>query len=251
MKLLAASSQNVFYLQIIVTILTIIGFWHFDFTLLSGLTIAAACFLYSGVGISMTFHRYYTHRSFEFANNIVKWICTWFGLMAGRGSVIGWVHIHREHHAYADTVKDPHSPKYKGWRLFFPNLINYGTKINRSLIREFWTKEHLNINRFYMLLIVSWAVILFLIDPWLAYFFYIVPAAVTQLLHNSFIYFGHLEHEKHIEDKDDSQNQWFYGIFLWGEGWHSNHHNNPRYWNFSNKWWQLDLTSWVIRLVKK
>jgi len=251
MKLLGASAQNTFYLQIITTLLTVIGFWYFEFTIWSVLTIILACFLYSGIGISMTFHRHYTHRSFEFKNDILKWTCTWLGLMAGRGSVIGWVHIHREHHAHADTSKDPHSPKYKGWRLFFPNLIDYGTKIDRSLIRELWTKTHLYINRYYMLLILIWSILLFSIDPWLAYFFYIVPVATIQILHNSFIYFGHLEEEKTIPDKDDSQNQWFYGLFLWGEGWHKNHHKNPRDWNFGKEWWQIDLTSWVIRLIKR
>jgi fatty-acid desaturase len=251
MNSFAASARNVFYLQIIVTVLTIVGFWHFDFTMSSAIAILISCFLYSGIGISMTFHRYYTHRSFEFSNRVVKWICTWLGLMAGRGSVIGWVHIHREHHAYADTIKDPHSPKYKRWRLFFPNLMDYGTKINRALIREFWNKLHLNINRYYMLLILIWVLLLFLIDPWIAYFYYIVPATITQVLHNSFIYFGHLDDEQTDHDKDDSKNQWFYGLCLWGEGWHNNHHKNPRDWNFSKKWWQLDLTSWIIRLVKK
>jgi fatty-acid desaturase len=251
MNLFAASARNVFYLQVIVTMLTIIGFWYFNFTTLSAIAILVSCFFYSGIGISMTFHRYYTHKSFEFKNSVIKLICTWFGLMAGRGSVIGWVHIHREHHAYADTDKDPHSPKYKGWRLFFPILIDYGTKINRALVREFWNKIHININRYYMLLILSWALLLFLIDPWIAYFCYIVPATITQILHNSFIYFGHIDYEQTDHDKDDSKNQWFYGLFLWGEGWHNNHHANPRDWNFSKKWWQLDLSSWIIRLVKK
>lgn len=251
MKYLSASSQNTFIIQALSTILSIIGIWYFNFTVVSILTIILACFFYSGIGISMTFHRYYTHRSFEFKSNIIRWICTWFGLMAGRGSVIGWVHIHREHHAYSDTVKDPHSPKYKGLSLFFPFMVNYGEKINRSLIREFWNKTHLNLNKFYMLLIIGWALLLFLIDPWVVYFFYIVPMAITHMLHNSFIYFGHMDYKNTDKKKDNSKNQWFYGIFLWGEGWHNNHHEDPKNWNFSKKWWQIDLISLVIKLVKK
>jgi stearoyl-CoA desaturase (delta-9 desaturase) len=251
MQLLSASSKNTFYLQIVSTLLTIAGFWIFDFTITSVAVIVLFYFLYSGVGISMTFHRYWTHKSFEFKSNIVKWVCTWFGLMSGRGSVIGWVHIHREHHAYADTEKDPHSPKYKGWRLFFPNLIDYGVKINRSIIREFWNKTHLSINRYYMLLILVWVLFLSLISIEAAYFAYIVPVTITQYMHNSFIYFGHKNNHTTPYDRDDSKNQWFYGYFLWGEGWHKNHHKNARANYFGSNWWQLDLAGAFIKLVKK
>ena len=41
------------------------------------------------------------------------------------------------------------------------------------------------------------------------------------------------------------------GMFVWGEGWHNNHHANPNDWRFGQKWWQIDVAGYLIRMVKK
>jgi hypothetical protein len=53
---------------------------------------------YSILGISMMLHRYYSHKSFKL-DNLAKWFYTVFAVLAGRGSPLGWVYIHRIHHA--------------------------------------------------------------------------------------------------------------------------------------------------------
>jgi stearoyl-CoA desaturase (delta-9 desaturase) len=208
-------------------------------------------FLYSGVGVSMMLHRYWTHKSFEFKSTIIKWLCTWFALQAGRGSIIGWVHIHREHHAYADTEKDPHAPNINGWRVFFPHILEYGKEIKRYLVRDLFNATHLNINKYYKLIIFVWAALLFLVSPWLFYFAWAVPIALTHIALNSFTYFGHSVGYSNHTHRDESKNFWVFAILLWGEGWHNNHHKNPGKWNLQENWWEVDLISYVIRAIKK
>lgn len=246
----AATSKSLTLIQLLSTILTIAGFWYFTFDLNAILTVLIFYFLYTGIGVSMMLHRYYTHKSFEFKWKWLEYVFGLFALLAGRGSIIGWVHVHREHHAFSDTEKDPHYPKKYSWRIFFPYFMNYGVKINRSFIRDYYTKNHLLINKYYMLIILFWMLFLLLIDPWLLYFGWIVPMAITQIMLNAFIYLGHNKGYTNHVHRDDSKNNWFFGYFIWGEGWHNNHHKNAKNWKFGEKWWEIDVVSYLIKLIK-
>ena len=80
-----ASAKNLSALQLVSLAMTIAGVFIFDFTWVSLAYVLVGYFLYSGIGVSVMLHRYYSHHSFEFKNNILKWICTWFAIVAGRG----------------------------------------------------------------------------------------------------------------------------------------------------------------------
>lgn len=246
-----ASARFLSLIQLFSVIGAIIGLWFFEFTPLSWLTFLLGYFLYSGVGVSMMLHRYWTHKSFEFKSKTMMYICSWFALMAGRGSIIGWVHVHREHHAYSDTENDPHAPNVNGWRVFFPHLMEYGKEIKRYLVRDLFNKEHITINKYYKLLIIGWAFLLFFINPWLFYFGWVLPIALTHLVLNSFTYFGHSHGYTNHQHRDESKNLWPFAVLLWGEGWHNNHHKNPSKWNLQENWWEIDLIAHIIRIVKK
>ncbi len=66
-------------------------------------------YVITGHGISVGYHRLFTHRSFR-ANRVLKIVLASVGSMAVEGSVIGWVATHRNHHVRSDQVGDPHSP---------------------------------------------------------------------------------------------------------------------------------------------
>jgi stearoyl-CoA desaturase (delta-9 desaturase) len=246
----SASAKFVSFIQLFSLVAFLAGLSFFNWNTSAIATVLLFYFLYSGIGVSMMLHRYWTHKSFEFKSKFLKWIFTWFALMACRGSVIGWVHIHREHHAYADTEKDPHAPNINGWKVFFPHILNYGHEIKKYLVRDIFNKTHLEINRYYILLVITWMLFLLLISPWVFYFAWVVPIALTHLVLNTFTYFGHSVGYSKYSKRDESKNFWVFGILLWGEGWHNNHHKNPRAWNLKEEWWEVDLISYVIKAVK-
>src|SRR3954449_648639 len=75
----------------------------------SDLIVFAIMYIATGLGITVGFHRLFTHRSFK-TGKAVRAILAALGSAAIEGPVISWVADHRRHHAYSDQPGDPHSP---------------------------------------------------------------------------------------------------------------------------------------------
>ncbi len=88
------------------------------------IAIAAVFYVISGMGITVGFHRHFTHGAFK-ANRALRYALAAAGQMAVQGPVIIWVADHRRHHAFSDREGDPHSP----WL--------YGTSVG-ALAKGFW-----------------------------------------------------------------------------------------------------------------
>lgn len=95
----------------------------------------------SGLGISVGFHRYFTHKAFV-ANRFWRFMMLLGGSLACQGSVIFWVALHRLHHSASDLEADIHSPAYNGfWSAYMgwiPNLDPSKVSLGRAtdLIRD-------------------------------------------------------------------------------------------------------------------
>jgi stearoyl-CoA desaturase (delta-9 desaturase) len=251
MKYLAASAYSVSFMQLFGLLGSIIGLSLYSLDLSSILMIIIGYFLYSGIGISMMYHRYYTHRSFEFKHDWVRKLCLSFAIFAGRGSPIGWVYVHRLHHAFSDTDKDPHDPIRYGWRIFFPHLLHYGETVNKKIIKDLFNREHVDINKYYNLFLLSWVVLLSLISFKVLFFFYCVPLLLSAIALDLFVYLSHSYGYRNHDTRDNSKNNWFISLILWGEGWHNNHHKNPASYTTQEKWYEFDMLKHVIRMVSK
>ena len=76
------------------------------------LLLAVGLFLLTGHGVTVGFHRLFTHRSFT-ASRPLKIVLAVAGSMAVEGSVTSWVANHRRHHVFSDRAGDPHSPQLR------------------------------------------------------------------------------------------------------------------------------------------
>ena len=83
------------------------GFRWVDLGLLLGMYVLTA------LGITVGFHRLFTHRSFE-TNRVVQFVLGVLGSMAVQGPLLDWVALHRRHHQHSDAPDDPHSPHHQG-----------------------------------------------------------------------------------------------------------------------------------------
>jgi stearoyl-CoA desaturase (delta-9 desaturase) len=84
----------------------------------SDLIVFAIMYVLTGLGITVGFHRLFTHRSFK-TSRALRFVLAVLGSAAIEGPVISWVADHRKHHAFSDREGDPHSPHVDhgvGWR---------------------------------------------------------------------------------------------------------------------------------------
>src|SRR5437868_3723997 len=82
------------------------------------LLVLAIAYVLTGVGITVGYHRLFTHRSFK-TTRVLRALFAVLGSMAIEGSVIEWASTHRKHHRFSDQSGDPHSPHVEhgaGWR---------------------------------------------------------------------------------------------------------------------------------------
>lgn len=247
----SATPSSLFKLQLTTLVVILFGVFLVDFSW-SYLAISVLFFYaYSVVGISMMMHRYYTHKSFEL-HNITKWVLTIFAVLSGRGSPIGWVYVHRLHHATSDTEKDPHSPHYDTFKFIgFRPVYDDSKKINYFIVKELLTPVHIKIDKYYMLLIASFVLFLGLLDPNLILYVWAMPVFLVSVSQIAFNYFCHMYGYRNFEVKDKSTNNIFMWPLILGDAWHNNHHADAKNYNTQHKFWELDPVAWFIKLCSK
>jgi stearoyl-CoA desaturase (delta-9 desaturase) len=237
--------------------------WACDWRTISLLLVM---YLLTGLGITVGFHRHFTHQSFE-TSRIVQAIFGILGSMAMQGPLLRWVALHRLHHQHSDQAHDPHSPNthgkgmlgvirglwhaHLGW-LFSKNpsdLMHYVKDLRKSrLLRTIstlfpvWVAIGLLVpTLFGWLLIGGWmGMLLGLLWGGLARIFLVhhVTWSINSICH--------LWGQQPYQLRDDSRNNFIVGVLALGEGWHNNHHAFPTSARHGLRWWQIDVSYWVI-----
>ena len=221
------------------------------------------------LGITVGFHRLFTHKSFE-AHPAVQCVLAILGSMAIQGPLAKWVALHRRHHHYSDTHEDPHSPHHGGsgvvgmlkgaWHahigwLFTPDpedLPRYIKDIQRSRLLS-------TISALFPLwvllgLLIPAALGGALTQSWSGAMLGLVWGGGVRifLVHHvtwSINSVCHIWGQRRFPSRDHSRNNFLFGILGLGEGWHNNHHAYPYSARHGLRWWELDLSYAVIRLL--
>jgi stearoyl-CoA desaturase (Delta-9 desaturase) len=239
--------------------------WH-------ALVIAAVMYAISGHGITVGFHRYFTHGAFK-AKKALRVALAVAGSLAIEGPVIRWVADHRRHHAFSDQAGDPHSP----WR--------YGENLT-ALIKGLWHAhigwmfdvEQTNHARFAPDLLADRAIVrVSKAFPWLSAASLLLPAAIgyawsgwswqgavmaffwaslvrVALLHHvtwSINSICHTFGRRPFAARDKSANVWWLAIPSMGESWHNLHHADPTAARHGVLRGQLDSSARIIWTFEK
>src|SRR5579871_1487237 len=93
-------------------VLAIVLLWGRAIGLLE-LGLMLGLYVFTCLGVTLGYHRMFTHRAFE-SSRAFRAIIAVLGSMAVEGSIITWVADHRKHHAFTDQEGDPHSPHLSG-----------------------------------------------------------------------------------------------------------------------------------------
>lgn len=235
-------------------IFAILGVLSLVYTILTGgwleWSIVLSIYFVLGVIDTVIIHRYLAHRSFESPRWIINPMILLFTMFSSTSAII-WVAVHRAHHRYSDEAKDPHSPIHVPWlRIIFRMIeerppkffITNAPDMIRSRYISFLHKYHWAVSGLYVLLLLA-------IDPYAITYAYLTPGillfvagGLVNTVNHSFGYRSH-------QTKDKSTNNLFTGYFLWGEGWHNNHHHRASSAKFGRKWWEFDFGWQLIRLI--
>jgi stearoyl-CoA desaturase (delta-9 desaturase) len=247
-----SQASKIRILQLINHVLLVLGVSWVVYTgqwYLLGISLAVG-FVFCVFGINIALHRYITHQSFETYPVIEKILLT-IGCLCLLGSPLGWAISHINHHAYADKEGDPYSPhRLTLWDYLMTRFepIKHQTTGARRLLRN---KNVVFLQKHYFLIIAMYCVTLAVIDPLLIIFAWSIPSliALYLLLINNIV--CHMHGYKNFDTADESRNNILMSVFTFGESWHNNHHANARAWQQGEKWWELDPTSWIIKIIKK
>lgn len=245
-----SSDIAVTIIQYTTTLLSLIALYYFNFSALDIFLIVFFYFCYCGIGIGMMFHRYWTHRTFTFNSKILNFVFGSLSILAGRGSPLGWVYIHRCHHAYSDTEKDPHSPLYAKFKIFVPSMLKLGEDFNIRIVKDMLSQDHRKINNYYNIIIASFILFLSLISIKVLFVVWIIPVALTAWAMSISTYVTHKYGYTNFAARDNSRNNLFFGYFMFGEGWHNNHHKNPGLHNNRVKFWEVDIIGYIIEILE-
>lgn len=253
---LASSTKGAQIFMILSLLATVTAISIYGITTNIVLLVLLGYFLYGCLGIVVTYHRYLTHKSYVARPLLVK-IFSILGCFAGTGSPLAWVAIHINHHLKSDKIDDPHSPLYKGIKIFtldYVNEVNSDTKWRmRSLVTD---KFQQFLHRYYFAIIAIYSLVLYIIGGfYLMVFFHLMPALITGLMSNVVNYVGHkpnwLGGYRSYSLNDQSSNNWLWAIPSWGESWHNNHHRFPKDYTFRKQWYELDISGLIIHLIRK
>ncbi|MEL6224408.1 MAG: fatty acid desaturase [Cyanobacteria bacterium J06627_8] len=230
--------------------------WHFSWSAL-GVTLFLH-WLTGSLGICLGFHRLLTHRSLRVPKPL-EYFFTICGCLAIEGSPIFWVAGHRQHHLHTEhREKDPYSAQrgflwsHMQWVLYRrPEFFEYESyaKFAPDLAKD---PMYRWLDKYFFLLQIPLAVLLYAIGGW-DFVIYGGCLRLVLLWHSTWFINSvcHMWGNRTYDCEDDSRNLWWAAILAYGEGWHNNHHAHPNVAPAGRKWWQIDMTWWVILLLKR
>ncbi|MCE9564652.1 MAG: acyl-CoA desaturase [Planctomycetes bacterium] len=208
---------------------------------------------FMGLGITVGFHRYFSHRSFK-TPRLIQFCLAVAGCTALQKGPLWWAIHHRLHHRHSDEPGDPHSPVvdgffygHMGW-LFARDLMHPDEKVVHDLVKY---PELVWLDRFWMLPAFLLAGACFAVGDWggLVYGYCLSVVLVFQITFavNSI---GHMFGPQRFETGEGSRNNPVLGYLAMGDGWHNNHHRAPTSARHGFAWYEFDMSYMFIRTMK-
>jgi len=233
---------------------------------LTDVVIGLALYVVTGFGITVGFHRLFTHRGFA-PHRTLKIALAVAGSMAVEGSVTSWVATHRRHHMFSDHAGDPHSPhRYgsRGWALvrglafshagwLFTSDASTLERYAPDLLRD---RDLQRIGRLFPLLAVASLAIPFGIGflvtgSWTGALLALVWAGLVRMavLHHVTWSVNSLCHtfgRRSDPTTDRSTNLWPLAVISLGDNWHNVHHAHPAWARHGAHPGMVDPSAWLI-----
>jgi stearoyl-CoA desaturase (delta-9 desaturase) len=258
-------------LPVLAFVFSIVLLWHKAVGWLD-LTVMAALYVLTGLGITVGYHRLLTHRAFQ-TSRPIQYAFAIFGSMSVQGPVLHWVADHRKHHAHTDEEGDPHSPHLAGrgvvgaikglWHAHVGWLFSLKDRAEPERYARDWLEDRgmRVIDHLFLFWLALGIAIPFGIGfavrgdvvgglqlaLWAGLVRIFVLHHVTFSINSVCHFFG----RRQFATEDESRNVFWLAPFSFGESWHNNHHAFPRSAFHGMRWTQIDPGGLVIRGLEK
>jgi stearoyl-CoA desaturase (Delta-9 desaturase) len=244
-----------------------------DFLRWSDVIVFAIMYVATGLGVTVGFHRLFTHRSFK-TSKAGRAVFAVLGSAAIEGPVISWVADHRKHHTFSDQEGDPHSPHvghgggfrgalkglfhaHVGW-LFIHTQRGARKRYARDLLNDpvvsFVDRHFLAwaLGGLVAAFALGWAIGGSLYAAltgllWGGAVRILVVHHVTYSINSLCHFFG----RQRFDTGDESRNLLWLAPLSFGESWHNNHHAFPTSAMHGMRGWEVDPSALVIRALEK
>lgn len=227
--------------------------------------VAAALYALRMFALTGFYHRYFSHKAFK-TSRAVQFLFALIGAMCVQRGPLWWAAHHRNHHRHADTESDIHSPLHRGflWSHMGWFLTPRGFRTDWAVIPDLRRYPELRwLDRFDIAVPVLLAVALFFLGRWLEQAHPQTGTSGAQLLVWGFfistvalfhatVTINSLAHRfgsRRYDTADNSRNNWLLALITFGEGWHNNHHHFPGAARQGFRWWEFDLTYYLLRVL--
>jgi stearoyl-CoA desaturase (delta-9 desaturase) len=237
------------------------------------LSLFLAMFFLTGIGVTVGYHRLFTHRAFE-THPWARYSLALMGGLSAQGAPIIWASQHRQHHAFPDEQGDPHSPYldrqpgFRGalkalWHSHYGHIFNQIETVNpRKYVPDLEREPFLRALERYSGWVVAAGFALPFLAGWLISG--TLMGGLTGMLWGGFVRLFVVTHAtgavnsichffgtRRFNLNDESRNVWWLSLFTLGESWHQNHHAFPTSARHGFDWWEIDLSWWFILGMEK
>jgi stearoyl-CoA desaturase (delta-9 desaturase) len=215
---------------------------------------------------SQTFfqHRYAAHGAFTMSKGWERFFFIFTFITQGSSylSTRAYAIMHRMHHAYADTDKDPHSPSYQSniWSMMWRTYKIYAGIYDETEAIEPRFKKNVADWPVFDRMAGSMPVRILWVAAYIAFYVAFAPTPWLYLLipvhilmgpiHGAVInWFAHKYGYRNFKLKNTAENLLVVDVLMLGESYHNNHHKNPSSVNFGFRWHEVDPVYYVIKFL--
>jgi fatty-acid desaturase len=235
--------MTLLFLHFLLVIYALLNEWNWMWLLIAWLVSK----LFNALGNEAGLHRLWTHKSYKTSRQ-KEFLLHLFSVPLLYGSSITYAGIHRQHHAYADTEKDPHIRPW--WKTFFyvrNKKYSIENKFVSDLIKDPWHKwvhkNYFKIN--FGLLFLSLIFFGVILTGWFLSFIIVYNFIAAGLVNT----LGHIPKfgQQPFNNGDDSTNNKFLQWLTWNEGLHNNHHYAPGSYTYVMRKGEIDFPAFLIK----
>jgi stearoyl-CoA desaturase (delta-9 desaturase) len=221
-----------------------------------GVALAVASYFVRMVIVTAAYHRYFSHRSFK-TSRAFQFVLALLAQSAGQKGVIWWASHHRWHHKHSDTPRDVHSARLRGFWYAHVGWVlrSEWNGTDEALVKDlsrFPELRWLNRTGIEILPMAALALAFLLVGGIQGFVWGFLVSSIL-LWHGSFSInsLAHVFGRRRYATSDDSRNSLILAIATTGEGWHNNHHHYPSSVRQGFRWWQVDVTYYVLWLLAR